>query len=132
VEQESGATRAAGPRRRWTFDDKRAAVDLSLDPDCDVAAVAECCGVSPAQIYAWRREVRERAEAEARQAGEVFLPVVLDTAPDMVEPAPGHKPGVPDKMVAVAIEIRGVPIRIAHGASPELIASVIALLEKMP
>ncbi|WP_408641274.1 transposase [Sphingobium amiense] len=47
-----------GRRRRWTLEEKRAVVELSLDPACSMAEVAACFDVLPAQIYAWRRELR--------------------------------------------------------------------------
>lgn len=111
-------------RWRWNLADKRAAVELSLGPDCNVTAVAACCGVSPAQIYAWRREVRALAEADARQDGPLFVPVVLDA---VVEPVREHPRGLPDAMVAVVIEVCGVAV----GASPNLVASVVAMLQRM-
>jgi transposase len=113
-----------GRRRRWSLDDKKAAVELSLAPDGGVAAVATCCGVSPSQVYTWRREVREAAEAEARKNEPLFVPAVIEREPP-------RRPGLPDSMVAAVLEIRGVPVRIAHGANPALVASVVALLDKM-
>jgi transposase len=112
-----------GRRRRWSLDDKRAAVELSLALDGSVAAVATCCDVSPAQVYGWRREVREADEDAACLDQPLFVPAVIEEEP--------RGRGLPDSMVAAVLEIRGVPVRIAHGANPDLIASVVALLEKM-
>ena len=55
-----------GRRRRWTLEEKRAVVELSLDPACSMAEVAACFDVLPAQIYAWRRELREMAADPVR------------------------------------------------------------------
>ncbi len=108
---------ATGGRRRWSLDDKRAAVELSLDPAGGVTAVAACLGVSSTQIYAWRREVRELAELEARRNEPLFMSAVVEEEP----PA----------MMAAVIEVGCVPVGIARGANSDLIASVVALLEKM-
>jgi transposase-like protein len=44
--------------RRWSEEEKRTAVELSLEPGANVKEVAACFGVSPSQIYAWRSELR--------------------------------------------------------------------------
>jgi len=123
-------------RRRWSDEEKRAIVELTHDPECSVAEVARSFEVLPAQIYSWRRELREAAETEARDAGEpMFLPVVME--PEML-PAPRVEPDrqeprlLPDALVQVALEVQGVPVMIAHGANPMLVASVIAALKTAP
>lgn len=119
-----------GRRRRWSLDEKRAVVELSLDPDCNVAEVAACCDVVPTQIYAWRRELRELAEAEARDAGPVFLPAVIERE---AAPPPPSRPMrlLSEAQVSLAMDVHGVPVVVAHGAAPELVTSVIAALKGM-
>jgi len=56
-------------RRRWSLEEKRAAVELSLEGG--VAEVAKCLGITANQIYAWRRELRE--DAGGADAGAAFL-----------------------------------------------------------
>lgn len=120
-------------RRRWSDEEKRAIVELSLDPECSVTEVARSFDVMPAQIYRWRVELREAAEADRREADEpIFLPVVLE--PDALpaaraefEQAPAGL--LPDALVQLAMEVRGVPVMVAHGADPMLVASVIAALK---
>ena len=123
-------------RRRWSLEEKRAIVELSLDPVSSVTEVASCFDVLPAQIYGWRRELREAAEDAAREEGPMFLPAVIETTPLPVESLPQPEPDpwrgamLPDAMVQVALNVRGVPIRMAHGASATLVASVIAALKR--
>jgi len=119
-------------RRRWSLEEKRAIVELSLDPESSVTEVAGCFDLLPAQIYGWRRELREQAEDEARDEMPMFLPAVIAPIALPVSPdtEPESSPMLPDAMVQVALNVRGVPVRIAHGASAALVASVIAALQR--
>lgn len=123
-----------GRRRRWSLEDKRAVVELSLDPECGVTEVASCFDLIPAQIYAWRRELREMAQAATRENGPVFLPAVIEPAPmpaTVWEPEPAARCRLlPDALVSVAMEVHGVPVMVAHGADGALVASVIAALQR--
>lgn len=138
VEQEIGeaAGLEIGHRRRWSLEDKRAVVELSLDPECSVTEVAACFDVIPAQIYAWRRELREMAEAAVRENEPMFLPAVIEPVPAPLpptilqpEPAPSGRL-LPAAMVQVAMEVRGVSVMVGHGANATLVASVIAALQR--
>lgn len=123
----------SGRRRRWSLEEKRAVVELSLDPASSVAEVASCFDILPAQIYGWRRELRETAEAEAREDTPMFLPAVVEPAsvPAVLdEPAASASRLLPDALVQLAMEVRGVPVMVAHGASLTLVASVIAALQR--
>ena len=46
----------AGRRRRWSRDDKARIVEESLKPGATVSDVARRNGLSPQQLFAWRRE----------------------------------------------------------------------------
>lgn len=122
-----------GRRRHWSAEEKRAIVELSLDPECSVAEVARSFEVMPAQIYRWRVELRDARLAQALEEEDAprFLPVVME--PEVlpttrVEPDRQEIRLLPDELVQVALEVRGVPVMVAHGANPMLVASVIAAL----
>lgn len=128
---DGGCCARGGRRRRWSSDEKRAIVELSLDPECSVAEVASCFGVVPAQIYGWRRELRE--PQETGDVGiSVFLPAVIEPVPAparLLEPERHDGRLLPDTLVQVAMRVGDVPVMVAHGASPMLVASVIAALK---
>ena len=111
--------------RRWSEEEKRAAVELSLEPGASVKEVAACFGVSPAQLYAWRRELREAAGTDA----PLFLPAVVAPAPEMDAAPPAPRPLLPEALVAVALEVDGASVVIARGAEPALAAAVISALQ---
>jgi len=133
VEQEIGGGIEDGRRRRWSPEEKRAIVELSLDPECSVAEVASCFDIVPTQIYGWRRELREQAEDAARSEGPVFLPAVIEPVPPAplpIEPDRHDRILLPGALVQVAMEVRGVPVMVAHGANPMLVTSVIDALTR--
>ena len=47
-----------GGRRRWTVDEKARIVAETLDPGAVVPVVARRYGLTPQQLFAWRREAR--------------------------------------------------------------------------
>lgn len=87
--------------------------------------VASCLGIDPSEIYAWRRELREMAEAATSDEGATFLPAVIESMP--IEPERGLLPAT---LVQVAMDVGGVPIMVAHGASPDLVSGVIDALTR--
>jgi transposase len=59
-----------GRRRRWSSDDKARIVEESLKPGANVSDVARRNGLSPQQLFAWRRAAHALFQegAEARPA----------------------------------------------------------------
>lgn len=122
----------AGRRRRWSLEDKRAVVAMSLDPDCSMAEIVACFDLAPNQVYAWRRELRQLAEGDACEDAPMFLPAVVEPTPaaaTMFMPDAAEGRLLPDALVQIAMEVRGVTVMIAHGADPALVASVITALQ---
>jgi len=68
-----------GRRRRFAEDDKARVVEETLAPGAVVSHVARRYGLTPQQLFTWRREARERAE-ESRHAAS-FVPVVMAAPP---------------------------------------------------
>ncbi|MBD1546032.1 transposase [Labrenzia aggregata] len=61
------------PRRRWSEEAKARLVEASLEPGANVSAIAREAGLSPSQLFGWRRKaVRSgavRPREEANQLG---------------------------------------------------------------
>ena len=51
------------PRRRWSDDFKARAVAAALAPGVNISAVAREMGVSPSQLFGWRRQAMEEGKA---------------------------------------------------------------------
>ena len=118
----------AGRRRDWSAEDKARIVADSLEPGATVSGVARRHGLTPQQLFTWRREARKAAETLP-----VFVPAVIDPEPraeSSEEPPRRGKPR-PRKSRAVAIELEafGITVRIGDRAAPTMIAAVIGALK---
>src|SRR5438270_12886748 len=115
----------AGRRRSWSAAEKAAIVAESYGAGGTVCAVARRHGLTPQQLFTWRRQAR----AAAPKAEALFVPAVLEaTGSEAASPAPSRR----SKASAVEIEIGGVAGRVGAQASPEVIAAVIHALKSPP
>jgi transposase len=56
-------------RRRWSEEDKRRLVAETFGPGATVHGVARRRGVSPSQLFAWRKLYRQRRRTDHVPAG---------------------------------------------------------------
>ncbi|MBM6583765.1 transposase [Microvirga sp. BT689] len=47
------------PRRRWSVEAKMALIEETLKPGANVSAIARQAGISPAQLFGWRRKAMQ-------------------------------------------------------------------------
>lgn len=121
-------------RRRWSSDEKARILEETLAPGAIVSTIARRHGLTPQQLFTWRREARKAAEAAV-----TFAPVVVTpaTRPPRPEPAAlGEERKSPRRparkrrgAAAIELEAGGVTVRVADGASAEAIAAVIRALK---
>ena len=109
----------AGRRRTWPAEAKARIVAESLALGATACGVARRHGLSPQQLFAWRREARQRA-ADAGDALPPFVPVLL-------EPTPGEasRPTPAREAPAVEIEVAGAVVRVRRGADARTLAAVL-------
>ena len=127
----------AGKRRDWPPEVKASIVAECYSGREGVGAVARRHGLDPSQVYAWRRDFRDRLEAEgvslpsAGQQGAAFVPAVIDFGA-MPDPAPVRRARKRrrSKASAVELEIDGVAVKIGRGADAGVIAAVIEALKR--
>jgi transposase len=67
-----------GQRRRFSKDDKARIVEETLAPGAVVSEVARRHGLSPPQLFGWRRQARQPLEATAGEDARLFVPAVVD------------------------------------------------------
>jgi transposase len=119
----------SGRRREWPPEEKARIVAESYEADETVCAVARRHGLTPQQLFTWRRAVRKRVEAEVPPA---FVPAVV-VAPEPVEtkdPKPrARRRAARRRSAAIELEASGVTVRIGDGTSPAMIAAVIRALK---
>lgn len=112
-------------RRSWTVDDKARIVAETLDPGAVVSVIARRYGLSPQQLFAWRREARKRTAP-----GTDFLPGFVPAVVDLAEPATATRSRKRAAAAAIELEIAGVTMRVGHGARASTVAAVIRALKK--
>jgi transposase len=120
----------AGRRRTWSDEDKARIVAESLTSEDSVCAVARRHGLSPQQLFGWRRQAREAVES-AKPKAQLFVPAVVE--PQV--PAPRRRRGKPrslrrDEAVGVIeVVIEGVTVRVGRGADAKTVAAVLRALK---
>lgn len=97
-----------GRRRRWTPEQKALIVVESHEPGETVSAVARRHGLTPQQLFAWRREA-QRIHTDASRMG--FVPAVLEAPRPRAPIAQGHTPAAP----AIEVVIGAATVRIPAG-----------------
>jgi transposase len=113
----------AGRRRTWTAEQKAAIVAESYADDVKSCQVARRHGLTPQQLFGWRREARAR---EAEPAPPLFVPAVIEAPP----PAPQKMPERhASQAPAIELEIGGATVRVGRGAEAKTIAAVIRALK---
>jgi transposase len=109
----------AGRRRSWSAAEKARIVAESVSPGANVSAVARAHGLTPAQIFRWRRRNGTVKLVAARPALS-FAPVVIgDTAAAPPVAAPPE---------AIEIAFKGVKLRIPGGTQPTTIMALLKAL----
>ena len=122
-----------GRRRRFTAAEKAAIVDESYADGGSVCGVARRHGLTPQQLFGWRRLAR--AEPFRSAAPPLFVPVIVASEPDA--PLRDEAPTSPKpprrrrrgKEASIQVEIDGVVVRVGRGADAGVIAAVIGALK---
>ena len=123
----------AGRRRTWSDEDKaRVVAEIETSGD-SVSGVARRHGLSPQQLFGWRRQVREADVVASEDDGLRFVPAVVDAAscdtmgPRRRKTRAQHRDERLAGMIEVAID--GVTVRVGPGAPAETIAAVLRALK---
>ena len=114
----------AGGRRRWTTDDKSRILAETLAPGAVVSEVARRHGLTPQQLFGWRREAGK--QTAARNPVPAFVPAVVEPALAKRRRRRRHSSSAGP---AIELEIGGVTVRIGDGARPATVTAVIRALK---
>ena len=110
-----------GVRRKWSDDEKARAIEDSLVPEAVVSEVARRHGVTPQQLFTWRREARRKA-TEAAVASS-FVPAVVESAPATTPEA--KLPATAD----LEIDLGGAHVWIWRGADMKMATAILRVLQ---
>jgi transposase len=121
-------TGGGGSRRRWSHDEKARAIEASLAPGAVVSEVARGHGVTPQQLFGWRREARQKA-AEASE-GPSFVRAIIETpaaSPSLAGPVKTE--AMSARPHNIELDIEGASVWIWRGADPTMVTSIIGALK---
>jgi transposase len=114
----------AGRRRSWSVDQKAAIVAQSYDGSASVCDVARRHGLTPSQLFAWRREARLPPDT---LASSLFVEAVVDPVIEREEPAQVRPRTSEDGVIE--IEIDGIMVRVGRGTEETTITAVLRALK---
>jgi transposase len=119
-----------GRRRRFSADDKARIVEETLVAGAVVSEVARRYGLSPQQLFGWRRQARQPAVADIDAAPQ-FVPAVVETAlPESSMRRRRKRTRQVDRTSgSIEVEIDGVTVRIGRGAEAKTVAAVLRALK---
>lgn len=122
----------AGRRRKWGDEDKARIVAETVAGGESVCSVARRHGLSPQQLFGWRRQLREAAVQHSEAEELQFVPAVVDTvaqAPVVRRQRQAPRCRSQPDIGTVAIEVDGVTIRLGRGADARMIAAIVQALK---
>ena len=118
----------SGRRRTWTPAQKTEILAESYESGEKVSAVARRYGLTPQQLFGWRREAQRRARRrgandEAVARGTAFAPVVVEEALRRLEAPNGPDPS--RGTAAIEILIGAATVRVAPGIDAATLTTVL-------
>ena len=121
-----------GRRRTWSAEDKARIVAESVTSGDSVCSVARRHGLSPQQLFGWRRQARQPAAASDDAHAPLFVPAVVET-PLVERAVAGRKrkrTRPADRSAGIIeVEIDGVTVRVGRGAEAKTVAAVLRALK---
>jgi transposase len=113
----------AGRRRNWSLEEKAAIIAESYVAGGTVCAVARRYGLTPQQLFTWRRLARDEPAGEP----PAFVPAVAEIPAAGVTRRPRRQRS--STAVSIELEIDGVVVRVGPGAEARTVAAVIRALK---
>jgi transposase len=95
-----------------------------------ISEVARRHGLTPQQVFTWRRRVRQATEG-AEPRAPAFVPALIEAT----TPALPRKRGAlrsrrrGDALGVIEVEIDGVTVRVGRGAEAKTVAAVLRVLK---
>ncbi len=118
----------AGRRRMWTAGDKASIVAESYENGARVSHVARRHGLTPQQLFGWRREARRRGDDEV--APPAFAPIIFDVMNGAsFSDAGGETPEVVAPPHSIELDVKGSRVWIWPGADPTMVMAIIGALK---
>lgn len=115
----------SGRRRRWTAAQKAQIVAEIYESGETVCAVARRHGLTPQQLFGWRRNARRREEDGGGESGSAFAPVIVEAVrPCANVPTASVRPGGSSSLL-IEIVIGAATVRIPAGTDAATLQTVL-------
>jgi transposase len=113
-------------RRRWSDDEKAEAVEESLRPGVVISQVARRRGLTPQQLFTWRREARQRAAASDKAP---FTPVIVEPLEAAPATLTSESKPVSVRPHTIELDIDGASVWIWREADVGMVTAIIDALK---
>ena len=127
----------AGRRRAWSPEEKAAIVAESLLEGETVCGVARRHGLTPQQLFTWRRQAQVAADDDEAPVGPAFVPamVMVDEPAAAERSEPVRRRGRPKGRKGpgmIEVEIGGATVRVGRGAEAKAVTAILLALKVQP
>src|ERR1700679_2530794 len=111
----------SGRRRAWSAEQKARILAESYESGDEVSAVARRHGLTPQQLFGWRRDVRRRStRRQSNDAAEMsFAPVLVETG------GPHAGPPCPTATGTIEIALGAAVVRVGPGTDLATLTKVL-------
>ena len=113
----------SGRRRNWSSEEKATIIAESYVEGETVCAVARRHGLTPQQLFTWRRLARGTPTAKT----PIFVPAVAAVPATTMTKRPRRRRS--SLAASIELEIDGVVVRVGAGAQASTVAAVIRSLK---
>ena len=122
----------AGRRRMWSDEDKAGIVDEIVASGESLSAVARRHGLSPQQLFGWRRQLQATRSGLLDAVQPSFVPAVLEapsSPPVLRRQRNMLRREVESNAGMIEVSLDGMTVRIGPGAPSATIAAVLRALK---
>ena len=115
----------SGQRRAWSAEQKARILTESYESGDEVSAVARRHGLTPQQLFGWRRDVRRRStRRQSNDAAEMsFAPVLVETGGPHA--GPPVSPSCPTATGTIEIALGAAVVRVGPGTDLATLTKVL-------
>jgi transposase len=119
-----------GRRRRISNDDKARIVEETLAEGAVVSEVTRRHGLTPQQVFTWRRQAQRAAAEISDQEVAQFVPAIVEPPAELrrqcrVPRGSRRNDGFGD----LEVEIGGMTVRVGRGADAKMVMAVLRALK---
>ncbi|MGE3989499.1 IS66-like element accessory protein TnpA [Pseudorhodoplanes sp.] len=120
-----------GRRRQFSEDFKAAIVEETLAADAVVSEVARRHGLTPQQVFTWRRQARRTAVSISGTEEPQFVPAVVEASLPARTAQRGRRRSRRAERTTgiIEVEIDGVTVRVGRGADMKTVTAVLRALK---